>query len=77
MQLKYKCTCKNKLDEYMYLNERDKQIIDGMMVTQYKIKPNVHISLCTQGGSPVNSVPARPISEGAAPGPYWLAPCPN
>ena len=23
------------------------------------------------------SVPARPISEGAAPCPYWLAPCPN
>ena len=23
------------------------------------------------------SVPARPISEGAAPCPYWFAPCPN
>ena len=25
---------------------------------------------------PAFSVPARPISEGAAPCPYWLAPCP-
>ena len=34
------------------------------------------LSVLTTSGSSCSSVPARHISEGAAPCPYWLAPCP-
>ena len=39
-------------------------------------RPNVHVRKLSKWRPVFTSVPARPISEGAAPCPYWLAPCP-
>ena len=48
----------------------------GRSLGQYESPHHIGIILSFFKEKILISVPARPISEGAAPCPYWLAPCP-